>query len=111
MPKQVLPFTISSDADPGTCIATTAAVASVTLAKGVYKIAAVRTDMQWKLGPTNVTVNTGAFLGAGDQEVIRVGAAGTKLSFIRQDYATNDGKINIVPIEIYELPGQDYRNY
>lgn len=111
MPKLILPFTISSNSDAGTVTAVTSAVGSTTLAKGLYKIAAVNVDFLWKLGSTNVSVSTGAYLASGDQEVIRVDADSTKLSWIRATHASADGQINIVPVEIYEIPGQDYRNY
>lgn len=103
-------FTISDNTDTGVATAVTAVVASVTLAGGLYKIAAMGTPLLWKLGSTNVTNATGSYLAAGDQEVIYVAADNTKLSFIRSADATADGQINYVPVAIWEFPGGDLRN-
>lgn len=102
-------FTISSNTDAGQVQAVTSSVANVTLNRGVYKIAAMNVDLLWKLGSTDVTTSTGSFLGTSDQEVIRVESNSTKFSFIRTAAATADGKINIVPVELFSLPEGDYR--
>lgn len=103
-------YTISDNTDVGAVTAVTAVVASVTLAGGLYKIAAMGTPLLWKLGSTNVTAATGSYLAAGDQEVIYVAADNTKLSFIRSADATADGQINYVPVAILEFPNGDLRN-
>jgi hypothetical protein len=103
-------YTISSNADPGVTDTVTAVVDSVVLNGGLYKIAAQGSPLNWKLGSTDVTATTGAYLAAGDQEVIYVSADNTKLSWIRASDATADGYINYVPVLLMELPGGDLRN-
>lgn len=105
-------FTISSNTDPGLVSAVTAAAGFVAaLPRGLYKIAAMDVDLLWKLGPADVTAATGSFLAAGDQEVIVVKEQTLRLSWIRAAAATDDGEINIVPVEIFDVPGQDLRQY
>lgn len=105
-------FAISNNTDTGSVTAVTAAAASVTVTSaGIYKIAAMGQPILWKLGSTNVTTSTGSYLAAGDQEIILVDTANTKLSFIRSPDATADTKINLVPMQIFEVPGRDMRNY
>lgn len=106
-------FTQSSAAagDAGSVSAVTAAAGSTTLAKGLYKIAAMDADLLWRLGATDVTNVTGSFLAAGDQEILVIEADDTKLSWIRTASASDDGSINIVPVKAVQLPGGDLRNY
>lgn len=101
-------YTISSNTDPGAVTACTAAATTQSIAKGIYKLAAMGSDLLWKLGSVAVTTTTGAYLAAGDQEVIHVLTA-TSISFIRTAAATADGNINIVPIELFDTPTGDYR--
>lgn len=111
MAKLISPYTISSNADPGVVAAVSATPASTTLPSGLYKIGAMSVDLLWKLGSVNVSNSTGSFLAAGDQEVILILTGSTKLSYVRTAGATADGQINIVPVQIYEVPGRDLRNY
>jgi len=111
-------FTISSNADPGVVLPTTAIPAApatpgfVDLPKGAFKIAAMSSGLLWKLGSASVTVATGSYLAAGDQEVIIVtDAAGARLWFGLPTLETTDGEINIVPVQVFQIPGRDFRKY
>jgi hypothetical protein len=104
-------FTQSSDDQPGVVEPVTAAADSMNLARGTWKIAAMGTDLLWKLGDDDVTTGTGSFLAAGDQEVVLVTDVSVKLSWIRASLAADDGEINVVPVIIFDVPGQDLANY
>jgi hypothetical protein len=111
MPRYTVPISLVDDANPGVVIPTTAVVDDVTLDYGWYKIAAMGEPLLWKLGPTDVTVTTGSYLAAGDQELISVLADGTKFSFILSSEAAADGEINIVFAGNGVMPGSAPHNY
>ncbi len=110
MTKLVLPFAIVDETNLGVVDACGAVVGSQpALEPGIYKIAAMGEPLLWKIGATDVTVSTGSYLAAGDQEVIKVpGIPGTdtvKLSYIQSaDGSGTDGEINIVLIHLFEVP-------
>ena len=111
MPKLVLPFTKVDNDDPGQTAAVTAVESTVSLAGGFFKIAAMGTDLLWKLGTAAVTVTSGSYLASGDQEIIEVPAGGATLRFIRSTNSSADGEINVAVVQIMEIPGQDGRQY
>lgn len=116
MTTLVIPISKVDDTDEGEYIATTAAEDTKALAGGLYKIAAVGQPLTWKIGD-NALVNTkGSYLAAGDQELIRVKnpvdpATTRSLRFMRAADAVADGQINIVVVELYDVPGEDARPY
>lgn len=103
------------DTDVGQDLAVTVAAATVVLAAGFYKIAAVGTDLKWKLGTTTpVTTSNGSYLADGQYELIRVPEAAADertLGAIRSANSTADGDLNIAVANIYAVPGVDPRNY
>lgn len=111
MPRYTIPISLVDNTNPGTVVPTTAVVDDVTLAYGWYKIAAMGEPLLWKLGSTDVTVVTGSYLAAGDQELISVLADNTKLSFILSSEAAGDGEINIVFAGNGVMPGSAPANY
>lgn len=111
MTKLVIPITQSDNANPGQVLDVTDVVDDVTLNYGYYKIAAMTVGLLWKKGSADVTVTTGSFLGANDQEVIFIEADNTKLSYIRDPGATENGRINIIFVNITEIPGIVPQNY
>ncbi len=109
--KPWMPFTQSSDADAGSVTAVTGVAASIALAtKGLYKIAAMGQPILWKLGAAAVTQATGSYLAAGDQEVIIADGA-TTLSVILSPEQALAGKVNVVPVQIRDLPLGLLRDY
>lgn len=107
-----IPVTKCDADDPGQDIPVTAAGASVSLPSGLYKLAAIGGDLRWRLG-ASVTSTTGSFLGAKDQELVHVpgfrGSAQTL--YIVKDPDGDDGRANIVPVVVFEIPEHDARNY
>lgn len=114
MTKLILPFTVANETETGDVYAVTAVVASQTLQPGIYKIAAMGTPLLWKLGATDVTVTTGSYLAAGDQELIKVpGVPGTdtvKISYIASSDSSGDGEINIAYCHLYEVASTQPEN-
>jgi acyl CoA:acetate/3-ketoacid CoA transferase beta subunit len=94
----MLPITVANDADPGAVVDVTAVVDDVSLDLGYYKIAAMGQPLLWKIGDDDVTTTTGSYLAAGDQEVIRIPADTTKLSYISATDASGAGQLNIVRV-------------
>lgn len=113
MAKLTIPFTKCDAvaANAGTIDTVSSVVGTRSLDKGLYKIAAINVDLLWRLGATNVTQSTGSFLAANDQEIIEVLTDATNISFIYAAHETANGQINIVPVVIREIPGEDLRNY
>jgi hypothetical protein len=116
MAQLVIPISKVDDVDLGQDAAVTAVEDTVALAGGLYKIAAVGTPLKWRIGDTALPATEGSYLAAGDQELVRVPApvdpATTRdLRFIRAPDALADGIINIVPVELYKVPGVDAREY
>ena len=109
MARLTLPVAKVDDDDVGSDLAVTVADASVALAIGMYKIAAVGTSLKWKLGAVAATPSTGSYLADGDQEVIRVREA-TDIHAIRSTNAAGDGSLNIVVANLYDVLTEDPRN-
>jgi len=109
--KLVVPVTKCDDADAGIVAAVTAAEGSTVLDGGWYKIAAMGTNLLWKIGAVAVDATTGSYLADGDQELIFVPADATPLRYIRSTNSTTDGEINIVVANLFDVPGVDPRNY
>lgn len=106
-----LPFSRVDDDNVGSVTAVTAVETTVPLVGGIYKIAAMGTNIQWKKGDTPVTDITGSYLADGDQEVIKVAPGGETLRVIRSTNSSADGFYNLVVIELFEVPGADPRPY
>lgn len=111
MPTLVIPVSKVDDTDPGQVVAVTAVEATVALAGGYYKLAAMGTSLLWKLGANAVTALTGSYLADGDQETIKVPSGGDTLRFIRSTNSTADGEVNVVVVNLFEVPGVDARPY
>lgn len=116
MTTLVVPVSKADDVDEGQYAAVSAAEGTVALAGGLYKIAAVGTSLTWKVGDVALVATKGSYLAPGDQELVRIEApvdpATTRtLRFIRAADATVDGQINIVPVELFDVPGVDARPY
>lgn len=113
MARIVLPVTKcdATAANAGVIATVTSTANTTALDKGWYKIAALNGDLLWRIGATNVTQSTGSFLAEGDQELIEILADATNISYIYPAHEAADGQINIVPIVIREVPGEDGRNY
>lgn len=112
MSKLVLPVAKVDDTDPGQVASVTAVEGTIAIATGGhYKIAAMGTNLLWKLGTNAVTVTSGSYLKDGDQENIFVPDGGETLRFIRSTDSTGDGEINLVVTNIREIAGVDPRKY
>ena len=111
MATLIIPVAKADDTDVGIVAAVTAAQATQALVGGAYKIAAMGTNLLWKLGANAVDATKGSYLADGDQEVIFVPAGGDTLRFIRSANTTVDGEINIVPVQLFDVPGRDARPY
>lgn len=112
MTKLVLPVAKVDDTDPGQVASVTTSEGTLAIAKGGhYKIAAMGTNLLWKLGDNAVTVTSGSYLKDGDQENIYVPDGGGTLRFIRSTDSTADGEINLVVTNVREIPGVDPREY
>jgi hypothetical protein len=116
MTTLTLPITKVDDTDVGEVAAVTAVAALVALPGGLYKIAAMGQPLLWKIGAVDPTVATGSYLGADDQELIRIPspidpATDVDLRFILAANSTADGEINIAVVELYDVPGIDARPY
>lgn len=116
MATLVIPISKVDDTDAGQYAATTVAEDTIDLPGGLYKIAAVGQPLTWKIGTNAVTNATGSYLAAGDQELVRIPApvspaTDIPLRFIRAADAVADGQINVVPVELFQVPGVDSRPY
>jgi hypothetical protein len=113
MTTLVLPITKADNDDPGQVVAVTAVEDTVLLAGGLYKIAAMGQPLLWKVGTDPVTAAVGSYLGADDQELIRIPPTTTTipLRFILAANSTADGEINIAVANLYNMPGVDARPY
>ena len=116
MTTLVLPVTKCDATDGGVVDAVTAVEDTIALAGGLYKIAAMGQPLLWRIGATAVTASVGSYLAAGDQEVIYIPppvspATDIPLRFILAADATGDGEINVVVVNLLEVPGNEPRNY
>jgi len=109
--KFKIPITIQNDdTKQGHVEAVTVAQGLIALDPGVYKVAAMGSDLMYYVGGTNTLDNTfGDFLAAGDQQIIIVpgdaGGAAVNLRHILAQSASADGFINVVEVGLYEFPG------
>jgi len=111
MTKLVIPVVKCDDADNGGVVPVTALETVVSLQGGFYKIASMGTSLLWKLGAVSVDVTTGSYLPDGSQETILVPAGGADLRAIRSNNSTTDGELNIVVVNLFEVPGVEPRAY
>jgi hypothetical protein len=110
MTKLVAPFPKANASVPGVVATVLATIGLYTFsAPGIYKIAAMGTNLMQRM--STVTTVTGDYLAASDQELIKVNATFDVLNWVRALDSSDDGYINIVPIEIFEIPGQDPSQY
>lgn len=114
MTSLTIPVAVCDDNESGDWDDTEASVNSTLLANGVYKIAAVGQPLVWRLVDDPTVDAAGSYLAAGDQELIRVSAASgatVALKYIKSSDADDDGLINIVPINLLNMPGINPGNY
>lgn len=112
MSKLVIPVAKVDDDDVGQVSSVTGTEGTIAIATGGhYKIAAMGQPLLWKLGSTAVTITSGSYLAAGDQENIYVPDGGDTLRFILSSDSGGDGEINLVVTNIREIPGVDPRQY
>lgn len=114
MQRFQLPTTKCDADDAGLDITVSGTEATQALKPGWYKIAAIVSPVKWRIGGTAVAATTGSYLAANDQELIHIPGVkdvnGT-LRVILDSSATENGRLNVVPVRLFEVPGTDPRKY